>query len=123
MRLTYLTAELKRLESEIKLPDIEEADLGDLSVTPDALKIVFSAIRISRDDERERTLTEMLLRIEPDLLEEPQVSQPMAFPLFGRRRALYALVGKGIVAWRHRRSVRVSDGRVSVYCEGTESRC
>ncbi len=41
-------------------------------------------------------LTEMLLRIEPDLLEEPQVSQPMAFPLFGRGRALYALVGKGI---------------------------
>ena len=91
-----LTTELKKLETTIKLPEIEEEDLGDLSVTPDALKVVFSAIRISRDDEKERALAEMLLRIEPDLLEEPQVSQPMAFPVFGRGRALYALVGKGI---------------------------
>ena len=91
-----LTTELKKLETKIKLPEIEEEDLGDLSVAPDALKVVFSAIRISRDDEKERALVEMLLRVEPDLLEEPQVSQPMAFPVFGRGRALYALVGKGI---------------------------
>ena len=91
-----LTTELKKLETRIKLPEIEEEDLGDLSVAPDALKVVFSAIRISRDDEKERALVEMLLRVEPDLLEEPQVSQPMAFPVFGRGRALYALVGKGI---------------------------
>ena len=91
-----LTTELKKLETKIKLPDIEEADLRDLSVAPDALKIAFSAIRISRDDPNENILAEMLLRIEPDLLEEPQVSQPMAFPIFGRGRASYALVGKGI---------------------------
>jgi len=91
-----LTTELKKLETKIKLPEIDEEDLRDLSVAPDALKIAFSAIRISRDDPKEKLLAEMLLRIEPDLLEEPQVSQPMAFPIFGRGRALYALVGKGI---------------------------
>lgn len=91
-----LTAELKKLETKIKLPEIDEEDLKDLSVAPNALKVAFSAIRISRDDPQERALAEMLLRIEPDLLEEPQVSQPMAFPVFGRGRALYALVGKGI---------------------------
>ena len=91
-----LTTELRRLESTIKLPEIEVGDLGDLSVAPDALKVAFSAICISRDDAKERALVEMLLRVESDLLEEPQVSQPMAFPVFGRGRVLYALVGKGI---------------------------
>ncbi|MEO2016701.1 MAG: hypothetical protein ABGZ53_20280 [Fuerstiella sp.] len=91
-----LTTELKRLQSELKLPEIEEEDLGDLSVNPDALKIAFSAVRISRDDAAERALVEMLLRVEPDLMDEELSGQPMAFPVFGRGRALYALVGKGI---------------------------
>lgn len=91
-----LTTELRKLESTIKLPEIDVEDLGDLSVAPEALKIAFSSLRISRDDEKERALVEMLLRVESDLLEEPQVSQPMAFPVFGRGRVLYALVGKGI---------------------------
>ncbi|MEJ7594427.1 MAG: hypothetical protein WKF77_23070 [Planctomycetaceae bacterium] len=91
-----LAAELRKLESTIKLPEIEVEDLGDLSVAPDALKVAFSAIRVSRDDAKERVLVETLLRVESDLLEEPQVSQPMAFPVFGRGRVLYALVGKGI---------------------------
>ncbi len=91
-----LTTELRKLESTIKLPEIEVADHGELSVAPDALKVAFSAIRISRDDAKERALVAMLLRVESDLLEEPQVSQPMAFPVFGRGRVLYALVGNGI---------------------------
>ena len=91
-----LTSELKRLQSVLKLPDIEEEDLGDLSVNPDALKIAFSAVRIARDDAAERALVEMLLRVEPDLMDDELSSQPMAFPVFGRGRALYALVGKGI---------------------------
>jgi len=91
-----LTSELKRLQGELKLPEIEEEDLGDLSVNPDALKIAFSAVRISRDDPKERALMEMLQRVEPDLMDEELSGQPMAFPIFGRGRALYALVGKGI---------------------------
>ncbi len=91
-----LTTELRKLESTIKLPEIDVADLGDLSVAPEALKVAFSSLRISRDDKKERALVEMLLRVESDLLEEPQVSQPMAFPVFGRGRVLYTLVGNGI---------------------------
>ncbi len=91
-----LTSELKRLQTELKLPEIEEEDLGDLSVNPDALKIAFSAVRISRNDPNERALVEMLQRVEPDLMEDELSGQPMAFPIFGRGRALYALVGKGI---------------------------
>lgn len=91
-----LTTELRKLEATIQLPEIDVEDLGDLSVAPDALKVAFSSLRISRDDEKERALVEMLLRVESDLLEEPHVSQPMAFPVFGRGRVLYALVGKGI---------------------------
>jgi hypothetical protein len=93
-----LERELERLEQVITPPAIEEEDLASLSVAPDALKIRFSAYRVSRDDEKERSLVEMLLRVEPDLLEEPYVHQTMAFPIFGRGRALYSLVGEGITA-------------------------
>lgn len=92
-----LTSNLARLEKTLKLPEIEEQDIGDLSVAPESLKIQFSAVRLSRDDERETALVEMLIRIEPDLREGEYAGQAMAFPIFGRGRALYALVGKGIV--------------------------
>ena len=91
-----LTEELKTLQTKLKLPEIEDEDLGDLSVNPDALRIAFSAVRVSRDDPKERALVEMLVRVEPDLQDEEIRAQPMAFPVFGRGRALYALVGKGI---------------------------
>lgn len=91
-----LTTELEKIQGTIKLPEIETEDLGDLSVDPNALKVAFSAVRVSRDDPDEQVLIEMLQRVEPDLMEEQFRSQPMAFPVFGRGRALYALVGKGI---------------------------
>jgi hypothetical protein len=93
-----LNKELARLQDVIELPPIEEQDLAELTVAPEELKIAFSTLRLSRDNEQERILVEMLLRVEPDLLDEPFVSQAMAFPIFGRGRALYALVGEGITA-------------------------
>lgn len=91
-----LTGELKKLESELKLPEIAQEDLKDLSVAADALKIAFSAVRISKADAAEASFVEMLLSTEPDLRDPEFVDQPMAFPIFGRGRALYALIGKGI---------------------------
>ncbi|MEZ6129244.1 MAG: hypothetical protein R3C59_11220 [Planctomycetaceae bacterium] len=91
-----LTEELKRLEAELKLPEIEDEDLKELSVDAGELKIAFSAVRVSRNDPAEQAFVEMLLRIEPDLRDADIINQPMAFPIFGRGRALYALVGKGI---------------------------
>ena len=93
-----LQKEIERLEQTLELPVIEEADLSELSLDPEALQLKMSTLRVSRDDAAEALLVETLLRVEPDLLSEPYVSQPMAFPVFGRGRALYALVGAGIAA-------------------------
>lgn len=93
-----ITSELARLEGVLKLPEIDPADAESLSVDPEQIKLQFSAVRLSRDDPDEKFLVDMLLRVEPDLLDAEFLSQPMAFPVFGRGRALYALVGDGITA-------------------------
>jgi hypothetical protein len=93
-----LTVELKRLQSELKLPEIEEQDIADgfLSIEPEELKLKFSVVRVSRDDEKESALVQMLLNTEPDLRDPQFDGQPMALPVFGRGRVLYALIDKGI---------------------------
>lgn len=91
-----LEEELKRLQGAIELPEIDEADLKDLSVVPEQMKLKFSAVRLPRDDAKEQFFREMLLHVESDLKNEKYVDQPMAFPVFGRGRALYALVGDGL---------------------------
>lgn len=93
-----LEQEVTRLESELELPEIEEADLEELSLDPAALKLKMSTLRVARDNPAEKFLVDSLLRVEPDLMDEPYVGQPMAFPVFGRGRALYALVGDGITS-------------------------
>ncbi len=85
-------------QSSLELPAIEEHDLKDLSTDPAELEIRFSAMRLSRTDEAEKWLIEMLLSVEPDLRDEDFEGQPMVFPIFGRGRALFALVGEGISA-------------------------
>jgi len=55
-----------------------------------------SVLRISRDNAAEVMLIKMLLGSEPDLYDKEYEGEPMAFPIFGRGRALFALVGKGI---------------------------
>ncbi len=52
-------------------------------------------ITLSRNDPQEQPLVQMLLKTEPDLAERPG---PFAFPIYGRGRAYFALVGKGISA-------------------------
>lgn len=50
-------------------------------------------LRVSPDDSREELLVRLLRASEPDL---PERGEPMVFPVFGRGRVLYALVGDGI---------------------------
>lgn len=90
-----LKAHLFLAEQELKLPEIDEADIaqGLVSVDETGLKLNFSTIRISRKDSQEQMFTEMLLGSEDDLRD---FDEPMAFPVFGRGRVLYALIGKGI---------------------------
>jgi hypothetical protein len=54
----------------------------------------FSTLTISRSDPNEQMLLTMLLRSEPDL--DEYKAEPIVFPVFGRGRALFALVGEGI---------------------------
>lgn len=95
-----LNGELERLQGELKLPEIDEQDIQDgfLSVNPDELKLRFSMVSVARDDPIEQAFVQMLLTVEPDLRDPEFVNEPMALPVFGRGRALYALIGKGINA-------------------------
>lgn len=95
-----LAGELKRLSGELKLPEIDPKDIADgfLSVDPDELKLKFSMVDVSRDDPHEQAFVQMLLTAEPDLRDPEFRNQPMALPIFGRGRILYAVIGKGINA-------------------------
>jgi len=90
-----LQEQIERMQNTLKLPD-RAPDLGYASwIAPEApdLQISFSLVQIGRNDPAEQMFVEMLLHSESDLL---SFAEPMAFPVFGRGRALYALVGAGI---------------------------
>lgn len=93
-----LTKELKRMEKILKLPEIEQADIeqGLVSISPDSLKLKFSVVKCAEENSEEIDFTRMLLATENDLKDFKK--EPMAFPVFGRGRVLYALIGKGINA-------------------------
>jgi hypothetical protein len=90
-----LKKELKAIESEFKLPELtkEDADRTVPGNLPE-VRISFSMINLSRQDQAENILVASLLRTELGLLTFKD--EPMAFPVFGQGRALYGLVGKGI---------------------------
>lgn len=93
-----LEKQLKELQKTLKLPELRENNPEDrIETGPGApeLKVAFSLLRLSRTDPSEALLPRMLLNVEDDL---KGVKGPMAFPIFGRGRALYALVDKGINA-------------------------
>lgn len=91
-----LSEQLAALEKTLKLPE-ETADADvpkiDDAISEKALRISFAVIPVNRDDPEEQVLVSMLLGTEPDLRE---LEGPMAFPVYGRGRALYALIGAGI---------------------------
>ena len=93
-----LGAELGELQKMLEPPESAQAPDNDQAAWDDAdgpLRVAFSIVRVRRDDPAEAMLVHMLLRTEPDL---HTFTEPMAFPVFGRGRVLYALVGKGINA-------------------------
>lgn len=87
-RLEYLTGVME-------LPKLDEQDIanGLVSIKEEDLRLEFSLLRVSRTDAIERAFVQMLVKSEKDLA---SVYEPMVFPVFGRGRALYALVGAGI---------------------------
>jgi len=99
-----LKRELAVQMKTLKLPEVDRTDLlGDDAAKEVAkLKIRFSVIRVSRKDPKEKLLVEMLLGSEgsgEDSLRDAEfVNKTMAFPIFGRGRIRYGLVGAGIAA-------------------------
>jgi hypothetical protein len=67
-------------------------------------------LRVRRDDPTEAVLVRQLLGSEPDLAGR---NEPMAFPVFGRGRVLYALVGAGITAENVRKAAGFLGGDCS----------
>jgi hypothetical protein len=90
-----LTKQAMVNQQQLKLPPPEELESEEefLEEVDIELRIGFSIVTLDRDDPKEQFLLQMLLASEPDLEE---LKQPMAFPVLGRGRVLYALVGKGI---------------------------
>ncbi len=80
---------LEKMDNSLLYPEQMQIITGEGQIN-----IRFSMIRFSRSDEKETAFIRMLINSEPDLSE--YLSLPMAFPLYGRGRILYALVGKGI---------------------------
>ena len=89
---SLLETELKKLEQELKLPELTDSP-DDTLLSNDPLRIAFSLLRVPRGDPQEQMLVEMLVHSEPDLADR---SDPLVFPVFGRGRALFPLVGAGI---------------------------
>ena len=96
---TLLAAELKKLQTALKLPELLPPGLQlPSNVQVPKLRVAFSLMRLARNDPAEKMLVEILLRAEPDLTDAEYAGKPMALPIFGRARAMYALVGAGINA-------------------------
>ena len=91
---------LAKLTKELELPEISDQDLALVGLDAEArssIQISFSTVTLDRSDPKESVFLEMLLGIEPDLRPaEGEPIPPMAIPVFGRGRALYALLGAGI---------------------------
>ena len=90
-------AALKLLEKELETATKElkdEAESMPDELAGPELTYEFSILPVSRSDPNESVLLSLLLNSEPDL--DEYSGEPVIFPVFGRGRALYALIGEGI---------------------------
>ena len=93
--LKTLKTHLERASATLRMP-VMGTDLHGNPIEVHTFKsypVHFGVLEIARGDGREELLVRALLNSEPDLA---QHDEPIAFPVFGRGRALYALVGNGI---------------------------
>ena len=102
--LQLLNQELDSATEQLKEMAAEYPD--DPSVP--SFEYQFSTITVSRSDPNEQMFLTMLLNSEPDL--EEYAAEPIVFPVFGRGRALFALVGEGINADNLREAIAFITG-------------
>jgi hypothetical protein len=93
--LAVVQKTLADAQQKLKIPETgTDSDGNPIPVTDfKDLPVTFHYIVVDRSDPAEYIFVQMLLHSESDL---PTLHQPMAFPVFGRGRLLYALVGDGI---------------------------
>ncbi len=85
---------LDQLEKELRIPDWMNAGYSEPDTDEeDSGKVELPLLTLSRNNPEEAMLVKMLLNSEPDLTD---FEEPIAFPVYGRGRALYAFVGEGI---------------------------
>ena len=110
--VAVIEKELARLSKELKLPEkaVLEADEFFKPETKVELKIDFSLLRLKPGDVQEEAFRAMLLASEADLKD---LKEPIVMPVFGRGRACFALVGKGISAQQMEENSRFLVGRCS----------
>ena len=90
--LQLLEQELETATRELK----EEAESIPEEFALPEVTYEFSILPVSRSDPNERMLLTLLLNSEPDL--DEYSDKPVTFPVFGRGRTLYALIGEGITS-------------------------
>ena len=90
--LRLLEQELETAVRELK----EQAESIPEEFAVPEVTYAFSILPVSRSDPNERMLLTLLLNSEPDL--DEYADEPVIFPVFGRGRVLYALIGNGITA-------------------------
>jgi len=88
--LGLLEKELETATRELK----EEAESMPEELAGPELTYEFSILPVSRSDPNESVLLSLLQSSESDL--DEYSGEPVIFPVFGRGRALYALIGEGI---------------------------
>jgi len=111
-----LAESLKILSDTLKIPATSVDSAGNCVIHPDSAEISvhFSMLTLPANAPEENIFRQMLLGIEPDLKSDA-AAQPVAIPVFGRGRALYALIGRGINAKMIRRACEAMIGWCS--CE------
>lgn len=92
-----LQARLDHLQKTLQIAKLEPSDIANrvMSIPEHELKVAFSFLRLPRADPAEALFVRMLLGTEEDLA---NFKDPVAFPIYGRGRALFALIGEGINA-------------------------
>jgi hypothetical protein len=115
-----LETTLRELEQTLKLPDPQGSApfSGEEATAPPRppLQLRFSFLTVSRGDPAESVFAQLLLHTEQDL--DRYSAEPMVFPVYGRGRVLYALVGRGITRENLEEAGRFLIGACS--CEAKE---
>ena len=89
-----LEEQLTLLSKELQLPEAATDSSGKpLDLPTGSMDVKFSMVRVRAEDPEEEVFAQILKKSEPDLF---IFRDPMAFPVFGRGRVMYALVGNGI---------------------------